>query len=80
MLSESFEAVGTNEVPDDPVDVCSSPGRPPPLLATLFSWAPIGAAVVLPRGAVKPFCFMTGSSFMLSRYKRGIGMGWDRIY
>jgi hypothetical protein len=65
-----------SEAMEEPVPVCSSPGRSPPLEVTLLSWVPEAvAAVVLVNGAVKPFCFETGSSFKLSRKSSGIGIG-----
>lgn len=54
--------------------MCSSPGRSLPLVVTLASLVSETDVVVLPRGAVMPFCLITASS-VLSRNNSGIGIG-----
>ena len=67
---------GLREPIDELVAVCSKPGLSPPLEATLLSCVPDPlAAVARVKGAARPFCFVTGSSFMLSRKRSGMGIG-----
>lgn len=82
LASPSLEPAGVSVVDEpvvEPVAVCSRPGRIALFVGTLLSWfmgpAAGTTAAVLARGAVIPFCLITGSSLLLSRNKRGIGIG-----